>query len=128
MNEYLMALIGLLAIFIVGVVCYGLLFKGMIGENAVQLTPVRFLIAGIGMYVIAWAFIMLFNNYDAGDATSVMKGLQLGLLVGIPFFAIPLFADAPYFKPKMNMEWYVIANWVISFAVLGMVVGWLKGM
>lgn len=125
MNEWLLALIGLLAMFVVGVIVYGGLFKAMVGDNAVKLTPTRFIIAAIGMYVIAYAFIMLMKNVELGDATGVMKGLQLGLLIGIPFFAIPLFADAPYFKGKMNIEWAVIINWVLSFAVLGMVVGWL---
>jgi hypothetical protein len=128
MNEYLMALIGLLAIFVVGVLCYGVLFKGFIGENAVKLTPTRFAIAGVGMYVIAWMFIMLFKNYDAGDVSSVMKGFQLGLMVGVGFFLIPLFADASYFKSKMNLEWAIIANWVASFAFLGIVIGWLMDM
>ncbi|CAN5157546.1 hypothetical protein BH11PAT4_BH11PAT4_4330 [soil metagenome] len=128
MNEYLMALIGLLAIFVVGVLCYGVLFKGFIGENAVKLTPTRFAIAGVGMYVIAWIFIMLFKNYDAGDVSNVMKGFQLGLMVGVGFFMIPLFADAGYFKSKMNLEWAIIANWVASFAVLGIVIGWLMDM
>ena len=125
MNEYLMALFGLLAIFVVGVLCYGVLFKSFIGDSAVKLTPTRFVIAGVGMYIISWMFIMLFKNYNAGDVSSVMKGFQLGLMVGVPFFMIPLFADAGYFKAKANLEWPVIANWVLSFVVLGMVVGWL---
>lgn len=129
MSEYLMALIGLLAIFVVGVLCYGVLFKGFIGDNAVKLTPTRFAIAGVGMYVISWMFIMLFKNYDAGaDVSNIMKGLQLGLMVGVGFFMIPLFADAPYFKSKMNLEWAIIANWVLSFAFLGIVIGWLMDM
>lgn len=123
MNEWLLALIGLLAMFVVGVICYGMLFKGFVGENAVKLSVPRFLVAGVGMYVIAYAFIMLFKNVTLGDADGLMKGLQLGLMIGIPFFAIPLFADAPYFKGKANIEWAVIINWVLAFAVLGMVVG-----
>ncbi len=125
MNEFVLALIGLLAMFVVGVICYGALFKGSLGdENTVKLTPVRFAIAGVGMYVIALAFIMLYKKVDFGaDVTGVMKGLQLGLYIGIPFFLIPLFADAPYFRAKPGVEWAVIINWVLSFVVLGIVVG-----
>lgn len=122
MNEFLLAVVGLLAMFIVGVICYGVIFKASVGDNAVKLTPTRFVIAAIGMYVIAFAFIRLFGMVTM-DASGVMKGLQLGLMVGIPFFMIPLFADAPYFKGKAGVEWAVIINWVFSFAVLGMVVG-----
>ena len=95
----------------------------------VKLTPTRFGVAAVGMYVIAWMFIMLFDRYTpTGDPSLIMKGLELGLMVGVMCFLIPLFADAPYFKSKMNLEWVLIANWVLSFLALGLVVGWLKGM
>jgi len=125
MNQYVLAIIGLLAVFIVGVICYGLLFKGFIGDdNAVKLTPTRFGIAAIGMYVLALAFIVLYKDVAfMNNITGTLKGLYLGLWVGVPFFLVPLFADAPYFKSKTNLEWAVIANWVLSFVVLGIVVG-----
>jgi hypothetical protein len=124
MNEYVLALIGLLVLFVVGVICYGVLFKGFVGEeNAVKLSVPRFLVAGVGMYVMALAFIMLYKKVDLGDMSNVMKGLELGLWLGVPFFLIPLFADAPYFKGKANIEWAVIINWVLGLAVLGVVVG-----
>jgi hypothetical protein len=126
MNTYLLALLGLLAVFIVGIICYGLLFKGTVGENAVKLTPGRFVVAGIGMYVISLAFIALFNDMNfASNVTGAMKGLYLGLLVGVAFLMVPLFADAPYFKSRDGVVWAVIINWVLSFAVLGLVVGTL---
>lgn len=125
MNEFILALIGLLVLFVVGIICYGALFKNSLGdENVVKLTPVRFVTAGVGMYIISLAFIMLYKKLDFGaDVTGSMKGLQLGLYIGIPFFLIPLFIDAPYFKARPGMEWAVIINWVLSFALLGVVVG-----
>jgi|GEM_PF-5926631 len=125
MNQYLLAIIGLLVVFIVGALCYGLLFKGFVGDdNAVKLNVPRFLVAGVGMYVLSLAFIILFKDMNfAAGSTGALKGLYLGLWVGVPFFAIPLFADAPYFKSKPNLEWAIIANWVIALAVLGLVVG-----
>jgi len=124
MNPYLLAILGLLGIFIVGVLCYGVFFKGFLAENTVKLTPVRFVVAGIGMYVISLAFIYLFNMTNVMDLTGVSKGLALALLVGVPFMAVPIFADAPYFKSnKMGMEWVLIVNWLLSFLVLGLIVG-----
>ena len=125
MNDYLLAILGLLGIFIVGVICYGFLFKGFVGDdNAVKLTAGRFLVAGIGMYVISLAFIYLYKNVTIGDMTGVSKGIDLALLIGVPFLAVPVFADAPYFKSKkMGIEWAVIVNWVLAFVVLGIIVG-----
>jgi hypothetical protein len=123
MNSILLSIIGLLAIFIAGVITYGVLGKGYIGEDSVKLTPGRFVIAAIGMFVIAYAFQYLFKNVTLGDASGVTKGIELGLLVSVPFFAVPLFADAPYFKAKSGVEWVVILNWILSFVLLGIVVG-----
>ena len=124
MNTYLLALIGLLGMFVVGVICFGFLFKSMVGDNEVKLTPMRFVIAAIGMYVIAWIFIWFFKNTMITGATGAMKGIELGLMAGIAFFTVPLFADAGYFKSgKMNIEWVLIANWLLSFVVLGLIVG-----
>lgn len=124
MNTYVLALIGLLAVFIVGVIVYGVLFKASLKGDDVKLTLPRFIVAGIGMYVISLAFIWLYNavSFTTG-VEGVTKGLYLGLLVGVAFFMIPFFADAPYLKGKDSVMWTVIINWVLSFAVLGMVVG-----
>lgn len=126
MNQYLVALIGLLVVFIVGSLTYGVLFKEQLKDDALKLTLPRFIVAGIGMYLIGWAFTVLYNavTFSSG-ATGPMKGLYLGLLIGIPFFAVPLFADAPYFKGKDSTAWAIITNWVLAFAVLGLVVGYL---
>lgn len=124
MNIYLVALLGLLAVFIVGFLMYGVLLKGSVAGNDVKLTLGRFIVAGIGMYVIALAFSVLYNNMSfANGAEGVTKGLYLGLLVGVPFFAVPFFADAPYLKGKDSVMWAVLVNWVVAFAVLGVVVG-----
>lgn len=126
MNQYLVALIGLLAIFIVGFLMYGVFFKGSLKDNEVKLTAGRFVVAAIGMYLIAWAFTVLFNAVTfASGVDGVTKGLYLGLLVGVPFFALPLFADAPYFKSSNSVVTAVLVNWVVALAVLGIVVGYL---
>lgn len=128
MNQYLVALIGLLVVFAVGALSYGVLFKASLKDNAVALSLPRFVVAGIGMYVIALALTVLYNGFAfASGITGSMKGLYLGLLVGVPFFAIPLFADAPYFKVNDKVMWAVIINWVLALAVLGFVIGWLLG-
>ena len=125
MNDYVLAILGLLGIFIVGVICYGFLFKGFVGDkNEVKLTVGRFLVAGVGMYVVSLIFIYLFRHVTIGTMTGVAKGVDLGLLAGVGFMAIPIFADAPYFKSgKMGIEWAVIVNWLLSFVVLGIIVG-----
>ncbi len=128
MNQYLVALIGLIVIFVVGAVVYGALFKDAVKGSSVKLTATRFVVAAIGMYLIALAFTVLFNDVSfANGATGITKGLYLGLLVGIPFLAIPLYADSPYFKADNSTLWAVIANWVVALAVLGIVVGALVG-
>lgn len=128
MNTYLVALIGLLAIFIVGFIVYGLLLKSTLKGHEVQLTLPRFVVAAIGMYIVALAFSVLYQDVSfASGVTGAVKGLYLGLLVGIAFFAIPLFADASYFKAKESVLWSVIFNWVAAFVVLGLVVGGLLG-
>jgi len=124
MNEYLLALLGLLGVFLVGAVVYGGLGKSVIGGNAVPLTPLRFAIAGAGMYIISLAFIYLFKNVTLGDATGVTKGIQLALLIGIPFTALPIFADGPYLaKNADGVTWTVIVNWLLALVVLGIIVG-----
>ncbi len=124
MNQYLVALIGLLVVFVVGALVYGVFFKEAVKSNAVKLTGGRFVVAAIGMYLIALAFTVLFNDISfASGVTGAVKGLYLGLLVGIPLFALPLYADSPYFKADNSVTWAVIVNWVLAFAVLGLVVG-----
>jgi hypothetical protein len=124
MNEYLVALIGLLTVFIVGFLMYGVFMKEMLKGNEVKLTAMRFVVAAIGMYVIGLAFTVLYNDVNfASGVTGITKGLYLGLLVGVPFFAVPFFADGPYLKGKDNVLWAVLINWVVAFAVLGIVVG-----
>jgi len=124
MNPYLLGVLGLLGIFIVGALCYGVLFKGFLQGHEVKLSLGRFLVAGVGMYVISLAFIYLFNMTSVMNTTGVMKGIELALLIGVPFMVVPIFADAPYFKSdKTGIEWVVIVNWLLSFIVLGIIVG-----
>ena len=124
MNPYLLGVLGLLGIFIVGVVCYGFLFKSFLQGHEEKLSLGRFAVAGAGMYVISLAFIYLFKNTSVMNTSGVMKGIELALLIGVPFMAIPIFADAPYFKSnKAGIEWTLIVNWLVSFVVLGIIVG-----
>lgn len=125
MNQYLLALVGLLAIFIVGAVSFRLAANDNVKKNKVALDVPRFLIAGVGMYVIALAFIYLYNHvsFDT-EVTGPLKGLYLALLVGIPFWGIPFFADADYLRGDSTAKWTVLANWLVSFAALGLVMGY----
>ncbi len=126
MSHYLVALIGLVAVFIVGFLSYGVLFKESLKDHAVSLTPTRMVIAAVGMYLLALAFTVLYQDVNFVNGVSgVMKGLYLGLLVGVAFFAIPFFADSPHLKAPNTVAWAVLVNWVLAFAVLGLVVGFL---
>jgi hypothetical protein len=79
------------------------------------------------MYLTALAFIYLFDGFTfMSGVTGALKGLYLGLLVGIPFFALPAFVDGSYFKTKDSILWTVILNWVAALAILGLVVGALR--
>lgn len=125
-NQYLVALIGVLVLIGTGWVFFGLLFKDALKDHAVPLTASRFVQAGITTYLLTLAMTVLFNDVEfASGVTGAMKGLYLGLLVGIPFFAIPLFNDSPYFRTKDSVVWIVLANWVVALALLGLVIGWL---
>lgn len=127
MNLYLVALIGLLVVFIVGMIMYGAVFKASLAENNVKLTVPRFIVAGIGMYIIGYAFAWLFQHVDMGSATGITKGIYLGLLLGIPFFAVPFFADSPYYKSanESKVMTAVMVNWVVALVVLGVVIGFI---
>lgn len=129
MNIYVVALIGLLVLLVAGFLFYGVFFKQSLKGGEVALTPTRFVIAGVAMYLISLAFIALYNDISfASGVTGVTKGLYLGLLIGVPFFALPLFADAGYLsKDNSNGMWAVLVNWVVALAVLGVVVGALLG-
>lgn len=124
MNPYLLGVLGLLGIFIVGALSYGVLFKNYLADHEVKLSLGRFLVAGVGMYVVSLAFIYLFNQTDVMGTAGVLKGIELALLIGVPFMVVPIFADSPYFKAsKAGIEWVLIANWLVAFVVLGVIVG-----
>ena len=126
MNAYLLALVGVIAILVVGFLIYGVLFKDRLKDAMEPMTPMRLVVAFVGMYLISWVLTVLFKDITFVDgATGVMKGLELGLAVGIFGFALPLFIDSSYLKSKMVLVQTVIINWVLAFAVLGMVIGWL---
>lgn len=124
MNEFLLSVVGLLTIFLAGFLIYGFVAKEYIDTNSVPLTAARFVIAAIGMYVISYSYITLFNNISLGESTGIVKGIKLSLLIAVPFTVIPLFADAPYLRGnKPGMDWVVISNWVLAIVALGVVVG-----
>lgn len=123
MNNYLLALIGLLVVFIVGAVFYRLAASETVQKNKVPLDLTRFVIAGIGMYVIAFGFIYVYQNLTLGDLTGTTKGLALGLIIGLIFWGLPFFADADYLKGESRAKWTVLFNWVVAFVALGAVIG-----
>ncbi len=129
MNIYVAALIGLVVLLVAGFLFYGVFFKGSLKGNEVALTPTRTVIAAVAMYVISLAFIALYNDISfASGVTGVTKGLYLGLLIGVPFFGLPVFADASYLgKDNAKAMWAVLINWIVALAVLGIVIGAILG-
>lgn len=126
MNIWLLALLGTFAMMVVSLICYGVLFKSMMESHQTGMTGQRLVTTVIGMYILSYAFIQLFNSVDLADVSQVIKGFELGLMAGIPFFALPLFIDAPRLQAKPNSEWLLIVNWVFCFVVLGLLVGSLS--
>ncbi len=123
MNQFLVALIGLLVILSVGFVFYGLIFKDLI-KNVPHPAPSRIVIGMVAMYIVALAFTVLFRNITFAEGTSgMLRGLYLGLFVGVPFLALPLLADGQYLQTKSSALWLVVTNWVVALAVLGIVAG-----
>lgn len=125
MNTYLLALIAAVAVMAVGFVFYGVLFKEALKDAASAPTQAHLASAIIGIYVLSYFFIQLYSHTSFTDVTGVVKGLYLGLMVGVPFFAVPLFVDSPFFQAKGQAVYAVLFNWVVSFMVLGLVVGYL---
>lgn len=124
MNQYLLALIGLVAMLIVGAIFFGALFKETIASNKYTPSAGRIVAMIVAMYLLAIVFIMLFTITEfPSDMSNTIKGLYLGLMVGVPFLAFPLFIDGPYFKTKESVLWVVVGNWIVSFVILGLIVG-----
>lgn len=126
MNTYLLALIALVAAFAVGFCIYGQLFKGPLGTAGEKLDTTHLAVASVTIYLSALAFIYLYDHITFGDYTGAAKGVTLGLLVGIGLFALPLFADSGFLKPDKDAQLAVTLNWILSFVVMGLVVGWLR--
>ncbi len=125
MNQYLVAFIGFLAMLIVGFVFYGSLFKETVKSQHHPETT-RVIVSMVAIYLAALAFTIIFNDFSfASGVTGALKGFYLGLLLGLGTFALPLYADASYLQAKAGTTWVVLWNWVVSFIVLGLVVGLL---
>jgi hypothetical protein len=65
----------------------------------------------------------VFDHFSVTGMTGVTRGLTLGLLMGFGGFAFPLFADVGFLKAKQEAVTAVLLNWVLSFVVIGLVVG-----
>lgn len=126
MNVYLLALISVIAAFAVGFVIYGQLFQGPLGTKGEKMDTNHILMATIMLYVSSLAFIYLFNHFTIEGYEGITKGVVLGLIAGIGMFALPLWMDAGFFKGSKDAKTAVILNWILSFIVIGVVVGWLS--
>jgi hypothetical protein len=126
MNMYVLAFIALIFAFAVGFVVYGQIFKGPLGTADEKIDPMHLGIATVTIYLSCLAFIYLFDHTTMGTMTGVSKGVSLGLITGIGIFALPLIADAGFFRAKKEALQAVSLNWIVSFAVIGLVVGWLR--
>jgi hypothetical protein len=118
-----LALIGLLVVFIVGSVFYRFAANKSVKQNKVPLNLPRFIVAGIGMYVIALSTIYLYQNLTLGSMTGLSKGLTLGLILGVVVWGLPFFADADYLKGDGASKWTVLFNWIVAYAALGAIIG-----
>jgi hypothetical protein len=128
MNIYLLALIGLIVVFAVGYIFYGAIYKNALSDGeATKMEMGHIAQAAVALYISSLAFIYLYDmvTFDNG-AAGVTKGLYLGLLVGVGLFALPLYTDSPFFKAREKSVMAVLVNWVVAFAVLGIVVGFLR--
>ena len=123
MNMYLLALISVIVAFAVGFVVYGQLFKTQLGTAGEKLDPMHLAMTTAMVYLASLAFIYVFDHFSVSGLTGGMKGLTLGLLLGVGIFAMPLFADSGFFKAKMEVTTAVVLNWIVSFALVGIVVG-----
>jgi hypothetical protein len=124
MNQYLLALIGVIGALAVGYLFYGLLFKDVMKVEKAEFVPSTVAISLVAMYLSVLAFIMLYNDVTFNDSTAgAMKGLQLGLMAGIGLFGLPLFADRGWLNTSSQRVWVVLVNWVVTFAVVGLIVG-----
>lgn len=123
MNVYLVALIGLVVMLAVGFFFYGLFFKDLI-KDVTKPTAGRLIISLAAIYLTALAFCVLYRNtLFAENISNVLRGLYLGLMVGVPFLGLPLLADGAYLKTKNASLWLVAVNWIVSLAIFGLVAG-----
>jgi hypothetical protein len=126
MHPLLLAFILVIAMLVVGFVVYGLIFKNALAGTTPALNAGRVIGAAIAMYITALTFIALYNDITfASGSIGINKGFYLGLILGIPIFALPLFTDHDYFATKNEAVWAVMINWIFSFAVMGILVGLL---
>ncbi len=126
MNAYILALIALVAAFAVGFVVYGQLFKGPLNTVGEKIDPMHLTLTSILVYLSALGFIYVFDHFAINNMSTIGRGVVLGLIVGIGFFAFPLVADGGFLKSPKDAQIAVILNWVVSFFVVGAVVGWLR--
>lgn len=126
MNHYLLALIGLGVQLVVGFFVYGLFFKESLAATRVALTPTRTVTASIGMYIVAYLFVALFDNVLFPGAIGMLKGLYLGVLVGVTGFLLPLRLDSGWLGANAVALRAVVTNWMVTFIILGLVVGALS--
>lgn len=123
MNQYLLALLGFIIMLVVGFFFYGLFFKDLTKE-AVKPTTGRLAVSLIAMYLVALAYTIVYRNITfASNVDGAIRGLYLGLLLSVPFLGLPLLIDGFYLKTKDNLIWLIVLNWIVSFALLGVLVG-----
>lgn len=123
MDHYLLALIGLVVQLVVGFFVYGLFFKEALASTKVAPTPKRMVLSAIGMYLVAYLFIALFDNTLFPGAIGMLKGFYLGVLVGITGLLLPLKLDAGWLGANPAAVRALSVNWTVTFIILGLVVG-----
>jgi hypothetical protein len=123
MNAYLLALIALCVAFAVGYLVYGVLYREPLGTAEHKPEPKHLAVATLLLYLICLAFIYVFDHLVIAEVSAVGKGVLLGLVSGLGFFAFPLIMDGAFFAAKKESYMAVTLNWVLSFVAIGLVVG-----
>ncbi len=130
MNIWLLALVETVVILAVGYIFYGQLYKEALGSGSKKADSTGIVTSIIGMYVFSWAFAYLYRTIDPSSlvinsSSSAMAGLVFGLFIGLLMFGLPIFIDRVWLKNPAGVK-AVSINWIVAFAVLGLIVGMLS--
>src|SRR4051812_42987743 len=122
MSIYAVAAIGLVVMFVIGALSYGVIGKNALKDIQMDRSVLTLVIALVAMYLTSLAFVVLYRDVSfASGVSGLARGLELGLWVGLPFAVTPTYVDRHYFVAKGPALGIFLANWLVTFLVLGLV-------